>query len=438
MSIRKLFEPNSVAVVGASRNPEKLGHKILKNLVEAGFEGKIYPVNPEADEILGLKCYSSLEEAPKKTQLAVIAVPAEVVPEVLKECSDNNVKNVVVISSGFSEIGEEGKELEEEVKEVAEELGIRILGPNCQGINNTSNGLCATWPQIVKEGPISIVTQSGTVGAAIETWASEENIGVSKLAMLGNKADIDEADLIEYLAADEETGVIALYLEGVDSGRRFLKAAETAAENKPVVVLKGGRTEGGAEAVKSHTQSLAGEYRIFKSACKQARLIQVESISELYNVSKGIATLPEPEQKNTVIITSSGGAGILAVDAAEDLDIDLIDLPEKSINRLEEALPSKCVLKNPLDLTGSATAEMYDDAIKILARYKDVQNIVVIVGDPIPGISDVIGERFERVTMVPVMLGMGEEGEEEKENLREKGIPVFPDPEGAMKMLGAL
>lgn len=438
MTIRKLFEPNSVAVVGASRDPEKLGHQILRNLVEADFEGKIYPVNPKADEILGLKCYSSLEKAPKKTQLAVIAVPSKIVPSVLEQCSENNVKNAVIISSGFSEVGGEGEELEKEALEVAEEMGIRILGPNCQGVNNTSNGLCATWPLITEEGPISIVTQSGSVGAALETWAQGENIGISKFAMLGNKSDIDEADLIDYLADDDETGVIALYLEGVENGREFLEAAKKAAEEKPVVVLKGGRSERGAEAVKSHTQSLAGEYKIFKSACKQAGLIQVESIGELYNICKGLAALPKPEQKNTVIITSSGGSGILSADAAENLDINLIDLPEKSVERLEESLPSECILKNPLDLTGSATAEMYDEAIKILARYKDVRSLIVIVGDPISGIADVIKERFERVTMVPVMLGMGEEGIEEKEKLKEAGIPVFPDPEGAMKALGAL
>ncbi len=185
MTIRKLFEPNSVAVVGASRDSEKLGHKILKNLVEADFEGKIYPVNPKADEILGLTCYPSLEEAPKKTQLAVIVVSSDEVPSVLEECEENNVSNAVVVSGGFSEIGEEGKELEEEVVEVADEMGIRILGPNCQGINNTSNGLCATWPLVTEEGPLSIVSESGTVGAELEHWAQRENIGISKFAVFG-------------------------------------------------------------------------------------------------------------------------------------------------------------------------------------------------------------------------------------------------------------
>ncbi|KXB05540.1 hypothetical protein AKJ49_00560 [candidate division MSBL1 archaeon SCGC-AAA382A03] len=436
MTIRKLFEPNSVAVVGASRDPEKLGHIVVKNLKEADFEGKIYPVNPETDEILDLKCYPSLKEAPKKTQLAVIVLPAQKVPSILKQCDENNVKNAIIVSGGFSEYDEEGEELEEEVLEIAKEMNIRILGPNCQGINNTSNGLCATWPLITKEGPLSIVTQSGTIAAALSNWAEEENIGVAKTAILGNKADIDEADLIDYLADDEETGVIGIYLDGVEKGRKFLEAARKAAEEKPVVVLKGGRSERGSKAVKSHTQSYAGKYEIFRSACRQEGLILVESVTEFYNVCKGIAALPQPEDSNTVIVTSSGGSGILAIDAAENLDVDLIDLSDRAVEKLDEVLPRECILSNPLDLTGSATAGMFDDSIKILARYKDINNLVVIVGDPIPGIADVIKERFDRLTIIPVMLGMGKEGLKEK--LIDAGIPVFSDPALAMKVADAL
>ncbi len=439
MTIRKLFEPNSVAVVGASREEEKLGHLIVKNLKEADFEGKIYPVNPETDEILGLKCYSSLEEAPKKTQLAVIVVPAEKVPGILDQCEENNVKNAIIVSGGFSEHDEGGEELEQEVVEKAEEMGIRILGPNCQGVNNTSNGLCATWPLITQKGPLSIVTQSGTIAAAMQNWAQRDNIGIAKSAVLGNKSDIDEADILEYLAEDDDTGVIGLYLEGVEKGRKFLEAAREAAVNKPVVVLKGGRTDLGAKAVKAHTKSFAGKYDIFESACKQEGLIIVESISEFYEVCKGIASLPEPDNSKTVIVTSSGGAGILAIDAADELDIDLVDLPEKSIERLDDELSMECMISNPLDLTGSADAEMFDEAIKILASYKDVQNLVLIIGDPIPGIAEVIKERFDRLPIITLMLGEGEEeGAEEREKLIEEGIPVFSDPKIAMKVIESL
>ncbi|KXA92005.1 hypothetical protein AKJ63_00005, partial [candidate division MSBL1 archaeon SCGC-AAA259D18] len=197
-------------------------------------------------------------------------------------------------------------------------------------------------------------------------------------------------------------------------------------------------TEAGAELVKFHSPSSVGKYEVFESAFRQAGLIQVEGIEELYEVCKGVAVLPKPDKKNTVIVTSSGGCGILAVDAAEDLDVNLMDLPEKSIERLEEALPSECILENPLDLTGSATAETFDESIKILARYKDIQVMVVVVGDPVPGEAEVIKERFDRLTMVPVMLGMGEEGREERNKLIEAGIPVFSEPETAIKVLDAL
>lgn len=437
MTIRKLFEPNSVAVVGASRDSEKLGHIIVKNLKEADFEGKIYPVNPEAEEILGLRCYSSLEEAPKKTQLVIFVIPAEKVPSVFEECEDKNARNVVIVSRGFSEAGKEGRELEEEVKDIAEEMGIRILGPNCQGVTNTSNGLCASWPLITKKGPLSIVSQSGTIAAALENWAQQDNIGIAKSAVLGNKSDINEGDIIDYFAEDDETGVIAVYLDGVEKGRKFLEAARKAAVNKPVIVLKGGRSERGAKAVEQHTQSSAGKYEIFDSACRQEGLVVADNITEFYNLSKGIAGLPQPENKNTVIITSSGGSGVLATDAAEGLDVNLIDLPEKARDRLEEILPRECSIDNPLNLTGSATAERFDEAIKILARYQDIGNLIVIVGDPTFGISEVIKERFDRLTLVPVLLGMGEFGQVTEEELRKAEIPVFSDPEMAVKVLDA-
>lgn len=438
MSLKKLFKPESIAVIGASTKPEKLGHQILKNIIDGGYKGDIYPVHPKADEILDLECHSSVTDIKGKVEMAVVVVPGKIVPSIIEECGEKNVKAAIVISSGFSEVGDKGAELEKELVETAEEAGVRILGPNCQGINNTVQKVCATWPLTTKKGPISIIAQSGTVGAALECWAEEDNIGISKFVMLGNRADIDETELLEFFSKDRTTDVIGIYLEGVKDGRKFFEVAKDASEKKKIVVLKGGRSEKGAEAVLTHTRSLAGEYDVFKSVCKQAGLILVESINELYDVCKGVAGLPKPKGKNTIILTSSGGSGILAADAAEGLDLNLMDLPEKSVKRLKKKLPSECIIKNPVDLTGSATAEMYDEAIKILARYKDVHSIVTIVGDPMPEISDVIKERFERLTLVPVMLGGGKEEVEEKKKLQEEGIPVFSTPENAMKALSAL
>lgn len=439
MSMKKLFKPESIAVIGASKDPKKLGHKILKNIIDGGYTGDIYPVNPESDEILDLECHASIKDIKGKVDMAVIVVPAKLVPSIIEECGEKKVKAAIIVSSGFSETGEaEGEKLEKDLVEAIEKTGIMLLGPNSQGINNTVQNVCATWPLTMKKGPISVISQSGTIGATLECWAEEENIGISKFAMPGNRVDIDESDLLEYFSSDRTTDVIALYLEGVKDGRKFFEAAREASEKKKIVVLKGGKSEKGSEAMQTHTRSVSGEYSIFQGVCKQAGLIQAKNVNELYDICKGIAGLPEPAGKNTVILTSSGGSGVLAADASEDFDLNIMDLPDKAVQRLKEKLPSECIIRNPVDLTGSATAELYDEAIKVLARYKDIHSIVVIVGDPMPGISEVIKERFERLTIVPVMLGGGKEEIKEKEKLQEYEIPVFPTPESAMKILSVI
>ncbi len=438
MSIKSFFNPKNVAVIGASREPGKLGYQILQNIIEAGFKGEIYPINPKADEILGLKCYPSVKDVPKRVELAVVVVPSKIVPSVIEDCGEKGVKAAVVISGGFSETGPEGEKLEQQMLEAARKARIRILGPNCQGVNNTANGLCASWPLVKEKGPISIISQSGTVGAALECWASSEGIGIANFAMLGNKSDVNEVELLDYLSKDRRTGVIALYLEGVKDGREFLAVARSAAKRRPIIVLKGGRSKKGAEAVLSHTRSLAGQYEIFASACRQVGMFMVSSIEELYDVCKGLARLPRPSGKNTIIVTSSGGSGIMATDAAEDLNLNLIDLPPKARERLKKGLPPQCIISNPLDLTGSATSKMYDDTLRILVSYGEVHSILVIVGDPMPGIAEVIKKWATRKTIVPVMLGGGEAEERERAKLAEAHIPVYSSPARAVRALNAL
>jgi acyl-CoA synthetase (NDP forming) len=233
-AIRLFFEPESVAVIGASRDPSKTGHVILKNIVEGGYKGRIYPINPSANEILGLKCYKSVLEVPENIDLAVVVVPARLVPSVIDELGVKKVKAAVIISGGFRETGtQEGRRLEEELKNKAISNNVRVLGPNCQGVNNPHVGLCASWPLIRSRGPLAIVSQSGTIAAAFELWAEEEGIGVSKMAALGNKIDVDETDLLEYLRDDAETRAIAMYIESVRDGRRFLRVATETSLKKP-------------------------------------------------------------------------------------------------------------------------------------------------------------------------------------------------------------
>jgi len=439
MGLKSFFEPASVAVIGASTKPGKLGHEILRNIVEAGFKGGIYPINPKADEILGLKCYPSIKEAPEGVELAVVIVPSKLVPSVIGDCGEKGIRAAIVISGGFSETGKEGGEIERQMIETAKRLGIRIIGPNCQGVSSTSVGLCASWPLVKAKGPISVISQSGTVLAALACWAIEEGMGVSKLVALGNKCDVNEIELLEFLANDPETKVIALYIEGTRDGRKFVEVAREASDKKPVIVLKSGRTAKGAEAVASHTRSLAGMDTIFDAAFKQARAIRVGGVEELYDACKGFACLPHPKGDGVVIVTSSGGSGILATDACEGLGLKLVDMPEKVRNTLREKLPPACILRNPLDLTGSATSQMYDDALTALEAAPEVHSIIVIIGDPMPGITDVISKHFGRgKVIVPVMLGGGEAEAVERKKLQKIHIPVYPSPLRGARALAIL
>lgn len=426
-------------MIGASREPGKLGHEILRNIVEAGFRGKLYPINPKADEILGLKCHPSIKDVPENVDLAVVTVPARFVPGVISDCGEKGVGAAIVISGGFKETGGAGMELERQLVEVAQGAGIRVVGPNCQGVNSAYAGLCASWPLIRAKGPISVISQSGTILAALGCWAEDEGIGVSKLVALGNKSDVDETELLEYLTDDATTKVIALYIEGVRDGRKFMEVARTAVGKKPVAVLKGGRTAKGAEAVLSHTRSLTGTDAVFDAAFKQAGIIRAAGVEELYDLCKGFALLPPPDGKNIVIITSSGGCGILATDACEEAGLNVVELPAWVKDALKEKLPPECILRNPLDLTGSATSQMYDEALAALGAAEGVHSILVIVGDPMPGIAEVITKHFKQgKTLVPVMLGGGEIEAVERAKLRSNGIPVYQSQTRAARVVAAM
>ncbi len=438
--VRALFEADAVAVIGASRDPSKTGHAILKNIVESGYKGRIYPINPKADEILGIKAYPSLKDVPDKVDLAVVVIPARFVPQVIEEAGEKGVKAAVIISGGFRETGTpEGRELERKLVEAAKKYGLRFLGPNCQGVNNPHKGLCASWPKITAKGPLAIISQSGTVAATFEIWAEKEGIGISKMAALGNKADINEIDLLEYLGRDPDTKAVGMYIEAVSDGRKFIQVASEVTKVKPVVVLKSGRTEAGAKAVASHTGSLAGSYKLYLAAFMKAGVIPVDSIEELYDVTKGLALLPRPKGKNVQIVTSSGGSGIISTDYVESLGLRMAKMSDDVREALRKELPSYCIVKNPLDLTGDADAERYDTALNHLFKDEDIDIIITIFGDPIPGAAEVIRKWFDKgKVVVPVYLGGGEVEDIEKGKMHSMGIPVYPTPERAVKVVKAL
>jgi acetyl coenzyme A synthetase (ADP forming)-like protein len=435
--LEKMFYPESVAVIGASADPRKLGHTVLKNIVDGGFKGRIYPINPKGGEILDLKAYQSVLDVPDEVDLAVIIVPAKFVPGVMEDLGKKGVKAAIIITGGFREASNE--ELEEQVLEIAGKYGIRVVGPNCQGINNTHHQLCASWPLITLKGRIAIASQSGTVAAALADWSQDDGIGFSTFVSLGNKSDVDEVDIIEFFSEDDNTAAIALYIEGVRDGRRFMDAARKC--RKPIVVLKPGVTERGAKAVESHTKSMAGRDAVFEAACRQSGIVRAENLEELYDFAKAFAYLRPFKGERVLIVTSSGGSGILAIDVLESNGLKVFEADEELKAKLRELVPAHAILDNPIDLTGDATAEMYLNVVKAAFDYADA--FLLIVGDPIEGAADTVIEVVRMAdeagkTVVVAFLGGAEVEKEEVAKMHSNNIPVFPTPERAAKVLAAL
>ncbi len=425
-------------MIGASTDPQKLGYKILENILKAGFKGKIYPINPKAEEVQGLKAYPSILEVPEDVEFAIFIIPARFVPSTMEQCGEKKVKGAVVITGGFSEAG--NKADEDAFLAIAKKYDIRIIGPNCQGINNPHIGLNATWPLITTCGPISVISQSGTVFAALEMWAEEEGIGISKAAALGNKRDVDEIDLVEYFGQDPTTKVAALYSEGISDGRKFMSTLKESTKQTPVVILKPGRTEIGAKAVLSHTKSLAGKDAVYEAAFKQCGAIRAGTLEDLYDMSKALALLPPLQGKRLLIVTSSGGAGILAADVAEESGFLMPSLPEDIRQKLEEELPSFCVIKNPLDLTGSAYSELYETVLKHALPNDEYDGVLLIYGDPIPEACKLASPLIngQKKPVVISYLGGGDVQPTEILAFHSEGIPVYPTSERAVIGLKAL
>ncbi len=434
----RLFEPRSVAVVGASRDPSKVGHSVLRNLL-AEFEGDVYPVNPHADEILGVRCYPSLSEVPAPVDLVVIAVPAPVVPEVVREAGEVGARYCVVISAGFSEAGNE--ELERELVQAARKAGVRIVGPNCLGIINARVGLNASFAaEMPPEGDIAFVSQSGALATSVIDWFSSGDVGTvgvgfSKFVSLGNAADLDFPDFLEYLAEDDETKVVVLYLEGVKDGRAFVEALSSCAEEKPVIVLKGGRTEAGAEAVSTHTGSLAGSGEVYRGVVEQFGGIFVEGFEEAFDTAKLLAKAGPPRSNRVLIVTNAGGGGILAADALHEAGFEL---PEPRGD--PSVLPEEAATGNPVDVLGDADADRYRVALEEFADPDRYGAVLVIltpqsVTEPVQT-ARVVAEFAEEFPGPVLGVWMGRHSVAVGvRTLEEAGVPTFPSPERAARAL---
>ncbi len=434
-----LFNPRSIAVIGASPDPKKVGYAVLHNLQRFSYRGTLYPVNPSAPEILGLRAYPKIGDIKERPDLAVIVIPAKLVPGTLAECAGAGVPAAVIISAGFKEAGAEGTLLEEEVAAVSRERGIRVLGPNCLGIINTANGMNASFAaDMLPPGSIGFFSQSGAMGIAIMDWAIGNNIGFSKFVSLGNKADLSETEVIEELAADPATSVILGYLEDVKDGRRFLEIARKATKAKPVILLKSGGTEAGARAASSHTGALAGSDTAFDAAFKQTGVIRAAGVEELFDAALAFSEGKLPKGNGLLVVTNSGGPGIIAADAAERLKISLPHMTRESITAMAGKLPPNASIFNPVDVIGDATSDRYAAVLGQAAKDPNVDAVLTILTPT--AVVDVENTaaaviRTARSTDKPFLASfMGEARVRGGiRMLKEASIPNFPYPEAAVK-----
>jgi acetyl-CoA synthetase (ADP-forming) len=444
--LKSMLEPRSIAVIGASRTPGKIGYVILKNIIGYGYKGKIYPINPNAEEIMGLKAYPSVLNVPGEVDVAVIAIPAQEVPRAMEECGKKGVKVAVVITSGFSEVG--NVELEEKIVKIAREYGVRILGPNIFGYAYTPSNINATFgPLEVEKGNIALISQSGALGIALMGWTIMNEIGLSALFSVGNMADIDVAELSELLADDPNTKVIAIYLEGIKPGRgrEFVETMTRVTEKKPVVVIKAGRTSRGMKAVASHTGSLAGSDALYEAAFKQAGVIRAYDVEEMFDIARAFAQQPLPRGENTIIITNGGGVGVLATDAAELSGVKLVEPSQQLMNAFKQAMPWFGSPKNPVDLTGQAVVDNYIKALKIAIESPEIDNIVILycrtaILDPRDLAKAIVEFYRENKVNKPTVASFvgGQDTYDAMRYLNRNGIPSYPSPERAINALSKM
>ena len=436
MTLDYFFRPEGIAVIGASNDPLKLGYEVFKNLKKYK-EGKVYPVNVKDEVVQGVKAYKSVKDIPDKVDLAIIVVPKKFVKQTLIDCGEKGVKGAVIITAGFGETGEEGKKEERELVEIAHKYGMRLIGPNCVGVMNTHNDMNATFIMDARKGDIAFVSQSGALGAGIVYKTVKEGIGFSKFVSVGNMADLDFADFMEYLADTEEDKAIALYIEGIKDGRKFIEVAKRVTKKKPVIALKAGRSESGARAASSHTGSLAGSWKIYEAAFKQSGVLVAETIDDMLSMARAF-TQPLPRGRRVAIMTNAGGPGVLTADQIDKRGLKLADLEEKTIEELRSFLPPMAAVKNPVDMIASARGEDYYRTAKALLQDKNVDMLISICVVPTfagmtptehaEGVIKAVKEVNNGKPVLALFMA-GYVSEKAKELLEANGIPSYERPE---------
>jgi acetyl coenzyme A synthetase (ADP forming)-like protein len=453
--LKYFFQPKSVAVIGASHNPEKVGYGVLKNLLAGGtfplshlkgFPGQIFAVNPKIDNILGLKCYPRITDISQKVDLAIVCVPARLVPRVLKDCVIKGVKGVTIISAGFGELAKKGKALQEEFLKIAKEGKIRIIGPNCLGTLYPPKYLNASFgPFLPLKGRIAFISQSGALVDSIVDWSLKERYGFSAVISYGNKSDLDAPDFIAWAARDSHTRAIALYIEGFTNGRYFFEVAKKVTPFKPIILLKAGKTTVGTRAVKSHTGSLAGKHEVYKGVCKQAGVIMADTLTQMFDMAKALAHQPPARGNRIAIITNGGGNGVMCADYCEELGVNLVKLPEEIIRKLDRSgeMHPAWSRANPLDVVGDASPQRYKVALSAIMSSKYYDGVIVIqtlqsMTKPIENARVVVEmQKRYRKPVVSAFIG-GAFTEPGVKFLEEHNIPNFNDLDRAAKAIWAL
>lgn len=441
--INAVLKPKSIAVIGASTNPEKIGYKVVENLKNCGFQNPVYPINPDAEEILGYKCYPNIKDVPYVVDMAVVTVPARFVSEVTRDAGEKGVKGLSIITSGFSEVGDHA--LEEEIVQIAHEYGMRIIGPNIIGVLSNSDKMNASFYNYLPyEGKAALISQSGALLIAMAAATYTRRVGFDKMISIGNQADLDFADLISYLNEDESTSCITLYIEGIKDGPKFMEAARKC--TKPIIALKAGTSAHGAAAAASHTGSLAGSAKVYEAAFQQAGVAQAEDLNDMFDTTLALSLQPTMKGDNLLIVTNGGGVGVLATDAAEKYGLPLKFAPEDVQAELRKHMPSFGSAKNPVDITGGAGLAGYYEGVKYAYAHPWVDGMVVLycetsVTEP-QEIAEAIynAQKESGATGKPLAVSFigGERCEKATEWLIEHDIPTYDAPDLAVKALASL
>lgn len=441
--LETLLYPKAVAVIGASRSPEKVGYALLANLVHSGYAGAIVPVNPEAGDILGLKCYRSLSEYQGEIDLGIVVVPGKYVKSAIQSSIDAGAKSIIVITAGFKEVSAQGAAAELELVELCRANGVRMVGPNCLGVLNTDHRMNATFaPSLPPPGKISVISQSGALCVAILDWAANQKLGLGKVISFGNKADLNEVDFIQALAEDQQTNVIAGYLESIKEGNKFMRIAEEAASIKPVVILKVGITQAGAKAASSHTGSLAGADIAYGAAFRRAGVVRAENFEALFDYAMAFSMQPLPLGARVGIITNAGGPGIMAADAAESLGLKMVSPTPANEARLRAVLPAAAAVGNPVDVIGDADPDRYVKAFEILQEDEKIDSIIVVstpqnMTRPLELAEKLAAAHKGKKPLLTAFMG-GQEVAAAKDRLMALRIPNYPAPDRAVSALKAM